>query len=127
MSERRQQDRRQADQPVPDDRRHGERRTYKLGCHCLPCRAAEAAYRSHLRQLQAKGTVPLHTIISAVDAWRLIKAMRIEHFKDAEIARELGHQHGTLQLRASSIRLRTFLRLKRVYRLRMQAEGPEAA
>lgn len=124
MSDRRHRDRRQTDQPVPDDRRHGERRTYKSGCHCLPCRAAEAAYRSHLRQLQAKGTVPLHTIISAADAWRLIKAMRTEHFKDADLARSLGHQHPILQIH-TRVRLRTFLRLKRLYRLRMQLEGTE--
>jgi hypothetical protein len=34
---------------------HGTRANYQAGCHCLPCRSAEAGYQASRAQAKAKG------------------------------------------------------------------------
>ena len=34
---------------------HGERRQYRAGCRCVPCRAANAAYEARRARLRARG------------------------------------------------------------------------
>jgi hypothetical protein len=49
---------------------HGTRQMYqRAGCHCLPCRAAEAGYRAALRRLHVLGKLPLGATIPARDTW----------------------------------------------------------
>lgn len=125
MADRRQSDRRHADQPVDVERRHGERRTYKGGCHCQPCRAAEARYRADLRLQHAKGHPPLGATMPAVEAWKLIRQLKAEHLTQAEIAGRLGLPRRRLELNRSVIRVRTHLRLRWLYRQLMEAMAEE--
>lgn len=103
---------------------HGTRQTYRTGCHCTPCRAANAAYIAHLRQLHAVGRKPLGALLSGAEAQRYIKALRIERFSRAEIARRLGLKSPKLRLDTPRLRYRSVLRLRRLYRENM-AEGEQ--
>ena len=69
--------------PLPD---HGTRRRYKLGCRCLPCRAANATYVA----AWARGEHRAHARVSAAPAKRRIQQMQIEGFTLAQIAADLG-------------------------------------
>lgn len=108
--------------------RHGTRSTYQQGCHCMPCRAAEANYRAALRRLRAKGIQPLGATISAVEAWRRIRQIQTEHVAKAEIARRAGLPSPRLRLHPTRITVRTLLRIRRAYRLFILdgSDGPSA-
>lgn len=95
---------------------HGTRACYqRAGCHCTPCRAAEAAYRAALRRLQATGKRPLGSLMDAATVRALVKGMRIEKFTFAEIARRLGVKCQRFQLQ-DRVTIRRYLAVRRVYR-----------
>ena len=98
---------------------HGQRQTYQHGCSCPSCRAANARYVAHLRGQHARGECPLGAHVSAVDTWRLIHRMKIEHYTQAMIAKALGLKQGRLTFHTTAVTLRTQLKVRRLYRLRM--------
>jgi hypothetical protein len=108
------------------DRRHGERATYKAGCSCTPCRAAEASYRAELRRREAEGRPALGARVGPGMMWRQIDALRREGYTDGEIARRLGLQTPRLQLHRERVTLRSKLKVQRLYRLTMAVDGSGA-
>lgn len=95
---------------------HGTRRHYKAGCHCVPCRAAEAAYRARLRQLHARDRQPLGTVVSASETWKRIRSLRAEHLTDSEISRRLGLRRRGLRVATDRVTLITALKVRRLCR-----------
>lgn len=95
---------------------HGTRSCYQRGCRCLPCKAAEAAYRSQLRRQQTRARRPLGALIPASEAWARIRVLTQEGFSQRRMSRELGSAHGHAPVRAftpaTRIRLLTLLRLR---------------
>lgn len=101
-----------ADAGVPD---HGTRSRYQAGCTCLPCRAAEAGYRAHLRGRQARGLPTLGLLISPATASRRIRQLKLEGYTVARIAALAGWKDRHIRLdRGVRIRLCTYLRIRRV-------------
>jgi hypothetical protein len=104
--------------PELTDRAHGTRGTYKAGCRCTPCRAANAAYWSAWRAQRLTGRAPLGSLVSAVEAQRLIRQLLGERFAKTTLARALGQASHLRRLQtAELITLRTALRVRRFYRL----------
>jgi chorismate-pyruvate lyase len=105
---------------------HGTRATYKrFHCRCLPCKAAEAAYRQALRRLQAQGTRPLGSLIDAATTRQLVKGMRIEGFTFAEIARRLGVKCQRFRLYTDQVTQRKYLQVRRLYRQQVADASPD--
>lgn len=98
---------------------HGVRWTYQQGCKCVPCRAAEARYRSELRKRHAKGLPILGSILPAADAARMVRSIQIEGYRRRQLAEQAGLHRNTLPgLKPSQlVQLRTILRVKRAYRI----------
>ena len=105
---------------------HGTRKTYQAGCQCTPCRAAEASYRAHIRRLHATKRPPLRSLISPVRARQIIDRLRIEHLKQAQIARALGLKNRSLRLHPDAITVAKYLRLK-LFARRLLADDPDQA
>lgn len=104
----------------PERRSHGQRRTYQAGCRCLPCRAAEAAYRARLRGAQARGLPTLGMLVSPKQAARRIRQLKGEGYTAARIAQMAGWKDRHVRLdRGLRIRLGTWLRIRRVARFAM--------
>lgn len=103
---------------------HGTRQTYQAGCHCVPCRAAEATYRAGLRRQHARGKLPLGATISAVEAWRRIRQLQVERVSRTELSRRLGLQPRPLRVHPDRVKLRTLLRIRHLYR-QLVLEGPD--
>lgn len=103
---------------------HGSRGAYQDGCRCVPCRAAEARYRSKLRATHRRGLKPLGSVISAKEAQRKVKALLIERFTRAEIARRLGLKSAKLRLHPDAITVAKAVRINRLHAAVM-AEGPD--
>lgn len=102
---------------VPD---HGTRSRYQAGCTCLPCRAANAVYAANLRGRKARHLPLLGALISPKDAARRIRQLKLEGYTAARIAQLAGFKDRHLQFTAHSrIRLRTYLRIRRVARFAM--------
>jgi hypothetical protein len=159
--------------------------TYQAGCHCAPCRSANASYsgrrradwtaptlvdaapaRAHLERLKVAGigithaehlsrvsatllrTVrsgrelqirpgtmtrilaiplkpPMNAIVSAVVTWRYVRLLRKEGFSDADIARAIGLRRPTLELHPKRVRLKTHIRILRLYRERVSEHTSE--
>ena len=96
---------------------HGTRSGYQsAGCHCTPCRAAEARYRAALRLAHAKGQVRLGVLVPAEAAYRPLRALRLEQYSWADLARRLGLRSGRLHRHAGSVRLGTRLRIAALHR-----------
>lgn len=98
------------------DQVHGTRKTYQQGCTCRPCRSAEAQYRQALRTLKAHGKQPLGSLVAANLTWRQIEALRIEGFSYPEIAQRIGLRWPQLRLHPEVIRLKSALKIQRLYR-----------
>lgn len=102
---------------MPDARlQHGQRSTYQAGCACTPCRAAEAAYRAALRRRQGRGLPPLGSLVPASDTWQRIRAFQREGLSKAALAHALGLKSRELSLHPVRVRLRTALKVRRLYR-----------
>lgn len=96
---------------------HGSRTTYQRhACRCLPCKAANAAYGKAYYRSKAQGKQPLGALVDAKITWKQIKALRIEGFSYAEIARRLGLRWPVLQLHTDQVTLRNYLKIRRLYR-----------
>lgn len=109
---------------------HGTRQTYQSGCHCTPCRAANASYIAHLRTLKAQGRQPLGILVPAADTAKRIRQLILEQMKRKDIARELGLKSPILQLHTHPgawLRLRSVLRIRRLHRLKCGAIGSDHA
>lgn len=107
---------------------HGTRTTYqRQHCRCTPCKAAEAAYRSNLRLRKAKGQPILGALVSAVEARRRVRQLKLEEYPIARVERMGGWSPRTLQLdRQEQIRLSTLVRIRRVASFAM-LEGADSA
>lgn len=104
------------------DRPHGTRARYQGGCACVPCKAAEAAYRASLRQLRAKGKPLWGSHVQAGPMWRQIKSLRIEGVSYGEMARRLGLQYPQIRLHHERVTLKSLLKVRALYR-RIMDEG----
>lgn len=95
---------------------HGTRSTYqRLGCRCVPCKAAEACYRSSLRGRKARGLPLLGALVSAVEARRRIRQLKREGYSKRRIAHMAGWKNGHIQVGGRPLmRLRTLARVRRV-------------
>ena len=92
---------------------HGTRQSYQqAGCHCLKCRAAEAAYRASLRQQHLKGKPPLGSLISAKDTWIKIRQLKAERLTERDILTRLGLQRRALHWHPDKVTLRTALKVR---------------
>lgn len=99
---------------------HGTRQAYKAGCRCMPCRAAEASYRAHLRARHAAGKPILGARVSAAETWKRIRQLRPELGSNDAIAAALGLRKPSLSLHTgpdAMTTVRTLLRIKRLHRL----------
>jgi hypothetical protein len=98
--------------------RHGERRTYQAGCLCPACRAAEAAYRTTLRQGHRAGRRPLGALVPAREAARLVQRLLVERFTRCQLAAHAGLERHAVPVTAGQVvRWRTVLRIRRAWRL----------
>lgn len=79
---------------LPLSRPHGTRRCYKTGCHCTPCRAANAEYMRLYRRALLLGRPRLGSRISAARLHTLIRALQAE-YSSAQLDRLIcrGHRH----------------------------------
>lgn len=99
---------------------HGTRGTYqRVGCRCTPCKAAEASYRAELRRRHAQGRPILGSPVDASQAIKMVKAMAVEGLTERELAWHLGLKEARVRWQTTRIRVRSLLKLHRVYRLRM--------
>ena len=99
---------------------HGLRATYKQGCRCVPCRAAEAAYRAQVRDQHRRGRLPFGAVIAAQGAWTIVRMLLSEGWSRTQIGHDLGLKWGRLQIGRDVIRLRTLLRLRYLARQRLR-------
>lgn len=119
MDKRQGTERRQVSVPVAGERRHGERRMYRSGCHCTPCRAAEAAYRANLRSRHARGRPILGAHVAAGDTWHLLRQLKPEFGSYGAIALLLGYGYPMLQFGRHAITERTRRKIARLCRERL--------
>jgi hypothetical protein len=106
---------------------HGQRKTYQAhGCRCTPCRAAEATYRASIRRLHASRRPPLRSLISPVQARQIIDRLKIEHVKQAHLARALGLKNRSLRLHPEAITVAKYLRIK-LFARRLLADDSDQA
>jgi hypothetical protein len=104
---------------------HGTRAAYQAGCTCVGCRAAEAAYRARLRRQHRLKQLPLGTIVSAVDTWKRIRALKAERVSASAISRRLGLRRGGLALHADRVTLKNALKVRLLCRALLM--GPRDA
>jgi hypothetical protein len=103
---------------------HGTRATYRTGCRCTPCRAANAGYWRAWWTATQTGQRPLGARVSAVEAQRLIRLLLIEwrtlRRAKSALSDALGLQHNLPRLtEQDQITLRTELKVRRFYRSRV--------
>lgn len=103
----------------------GTRAAYQAGCTCLPCRAAEATYRSQLRRRHALGKLPLGALVDATVTWRFVLALQREGVRKSDLAKRLGLVWPVLHLHPRRVRRRTALKIRRIYRQVMGLNRPE--
>ena len=105
---------------------HGTRPTYRTGCRCTPCRAANAAYWRAWHAAHHTGRPRLGARVSAVEAQRLIRLLLIE-WRAQRGAKGLlsaarGLRRHLARLRQQDrVTLRTELKIRQFYRARMLA------
>lgn len=116
----RQYDRRQQATTVPVDRRHGQRRTYRCGCRCTLCRAANAA-RSARQYRAAKIDAPmLGARVPAARTHILMRVLRCEGFTHGDVAKLLGwHGNYARIYHARTVTLRTQRQIERLIQERV--------
>lgn len=104
---------------------HGTRARYQRGCRCGDCKASNALYWSTWRKQRLSGRAPLRSLVSAVEAQRLIRLILLDWESKMAAARALGLGANLARLtRADMIQLRTELRVRRLYRTRVLAPRP---
>lgn len=97
---------------------HGTRQVYRrFACRCLPCKAAEAAYRRALYALHQQGKVSLGSVVSSGPLRKQVKALRLEGVSYAEIATRLGIPGQRIVfVYRDRVTLRNLLKVRRLYR-----------
>lgn len=100
---------------------HGTRRAYRQGCHCTPCRSANALYMQAWRLRRAQGRPLLGARISTAEAHHLLRLIQRERYRNQELEQAFGVGPRNLaRLRkAAMIELRTWLKIRRFYRQRV--------
>ena len=99
---------------------HGNRSTYRRGCRCTRCRAANARYWRFWWTAKKHGRRLLGARISAVEAHRVIALLKRDWLSRMELARALGIPHSLARLtRQDMVTLRTELKVRRLYRTRV--------
>ena len=93
---------------------HGTRAGYRAGCHCLPCRAANAAYARGWYRSTQQGKLLLGARCSAVEAWHLLRWLRREGMSRQRLGHEFGIQ--AARLRGHEVTWRTMLKLRHLVR-----------
>lgn len=102
---------------------HGTRQCYRrAGCHCTPCRAANADYQSRLRADLRAGRFRLGARMDATTAWARIRRLRSEATK-GQIAQAIGLKRPILELHTDRITVRNHLKIQRLARLWL-SDGP---
>lgn len=132
MTDRSLTDRRQGDAPPAPDRRHGDRRTYRQGCRCVSCRAANAKAEADRVAKHRKGLVLLGARVPAAETWDLIRRrLKPECLPQTygAVALLLGYGYPMLQFGRALITERTRRRVLRLarQRLALNTELPPAA
>ena len=105
---------------------HGTRPSYQAGCPCVQCRAAEAAYRAALRHTHRMKQIPLGTIVSAVDTWKRIRALKAERVTAGAISRRLGLRRCGLALHADRVTLKNALKVRLLCRALLMGRDDDA-
>jgi hypothetical protein len=95
---------------------HGLRRSYKRGCRCLRCRAANASYEAERRLALAQGQIPLGRRVPGQAVDRRLRSLVSEDFTRQEIARRARLHPVTLRGHHRSVTLRTYLRVSALWR-----------
>jgi hypothetical protein len=95
---------------------HGLRRSYKRGCRCLRCRAAEATYRADLRRQEAQGRIPMGRRVPGQAVDRHLRSLVSEDFTRQDIARRARLHRTTLWRQHGHVTLRTYLRVSALWR-----------
>jgi hypothetical protein len=98
---------------------HGIRQTYRAGCRCCPCRAANAAYELDRARDHATGRLRLGSVINPAEAVKRIRQMKAEKISGRAVNRLSGLKDHPLVLHPSGITVRKLLRIRRLYRLHM--------
>lgn len=104
---------------------HGTRNTYRSGCRCLPCKAANARYWSWWHQRRQAGHCPLGARIPAKVAQRRVAALLLERYRKAQLARLLGLRRFRPELHPEVITVRTHLKIQRLHRLLLSEAAPD--
>jgi hypothetical protein len=95
---------------------HGLRRSYKRGCRCLRCRAANASYEAERRVALAQGKVPMGRRVPGRDVDRRLRSLESEGFTRLEIGRRARLHRNTVSADHRSVTLRTYLRVSALWR-----------
>lgn len=95
---------------------HGLRRSYKRGCRCVRCRAANASYLAEYRLARAQGKVPLGRRVPGQAVDRHLRSLMSERFTRVELARRARLHRTTLWRHHRSVTVRTFLRVSALWR-----------
>jgi hypothetical protein len=97
---------------------HGTRASYRSGCRCTPCRAAEASYQRTLRREKARGQVHEGALVPAARTLREVRHLISEALTKASIAKALGLKRPRLELhtgRGAKVTVRTARRIHALY------------
>ena len=106
---------------------HGTRARYQAGCHCLPCRAANADYFRQWYKAKQTGDTPLGTRIPAARTHILMKVIRTEGIANQEFASYMGWSGNYSRVKkAKRVTLRTALKVARFYRMRVTDSGADS-
>lgn len=93
---------------------HGTRAQYRRGCHCTPCRAANAAYMGHYRRRKAQGRQLLGSRIPAAKTHIVMRALRAEMSRRQLCLRVGWYANNYARIQhAAWITLRTALKVQR--------------
>jgi hypothetical protein len=95
---------------------HGLRRSYKRGCRCLRCRAANASYLAEYRLARAQGKVPLGRRVPGQAVDRHLRSLVSEAFTRQDIARRARLHRTTLWRQHGRVTLGTYLRVSALWR-----------
>lgn len=106
---------------------HGTRARYQRHhCRCLPCRAAEAAYRSGLRRRHLLGLPILGQLVDAEPSRRMLRVIRGEYFGKQQTIRAFGYAQPYLQW-GRRIRRSTAARVDAFYQHALGLDCEEAS
>lgn len=103
---------------------HGTRKTYRLGCTCTQCRAANAKAQAQRRADRRAGRWTLGLRISPSEALKRIRQLKAERVSQYLMAKQLGLHDTHLRVHPDAITVRKLLKIRKIYRFYM-GEGPD--